>query len=649
MKRKFYYGSAVKIIHLILMTVTGLNAQSQNAVISTPLGIGKRCGGNNTTDSFRVMTYNDLTNSITVSYKCKPALGGGSPVGPAFSSSAGSVAFNPKNQKVYYIATTTGNESFVYSWAPNFCPPPTQVRDYYYPGQFVVGLDFEPATGDGYQLEFTGSVAPYTVNLRKVNFATNYFGPSVPISLTAGAKIYQQRGDIVFTPQGELYFAFDDKMFRIDYTNYGSGTVIGNFIDSLRFGGGYNLTGISYAHGKFIGSTQSGASLCAFKEIDVSTGVAVLNNIAMTNGNFTAIDMATLINGVGVAKKISAVAPWGATKWIVQYDIKIRNFGNSILNNVQLVENLTAVYGGLLTSATVAAVGTLPAGLTLNSAFDGATNTNIFVGGSSSILNTSPADSATVRVTLVLTNPNINTTYYSSSIGSGSDAMFATNVSDSSNNDYGLKSDLNFDGVPDDANEDIPTPLRISDWIVLANKILDFNGTYSNKAVTLKWSMENIEEGLKVNVQRSADGKNFATIAAMPISAPDAKNFNWKDSQPFANANYYRLELVDKKGGITYTSTVVIVIKEQKPVDLQVSPNPFKQQVAFTITLSKPEKLMYRLVDMQSGIVRSEEKTGQPGSNKFYMENLTGIPAGVYLLQVIIGDEVYNKTVIKNN
>lgn len=648
MKLKIYSKTFIKIAVVALMNFVFLNARSQNAVKSTPLGIGKACGTNK--DSFRLLTYDDPTNTLTVSYKCKPSLGGGTPSGPGFSSSAGSIAFNPKDQKVYYIATTTGNESFVYSWVPNLCPATTQVYDYYYSTQFVVGLDFDPlsTTGDGYQLEFTGSAAPYNLFLRKVNFASNYFGPSVQITLPAGKKIYQQRGDIIFTPQGALYFAFDDKLFNVNFSNYGSGSVTASYIDTLAFASGYHLTGISYANGKFIGSAQNSGSGCTFKEIDISSGTASMTNVALSNGSYTAIDMATLINGIGVAKKIYSVAPWGATKWIVQYDIKIKNFGNSILNNVQLVENLTAVFGAMVSNVSLAAVGTLPAGLTLNGSFDGTTNTNIFVGGSSSILNTSPADSATVRVTFVLNNPSTTTTYYSSSIGSATDKLFGTSISDSSNNDTGLRSDLNANGVPDDANEDIPTPLKIANWIFLANNILDFNGNYKDKKVNLHWTLTNTEEGLIAGVQRSSNGKDFQTLAVVPIKESSLQEtYTWMDNSPFANDNFYRIEFKRKNGSLFYSEVLPITIKSARTMDLLVSPNPFGDNVYFSVNLERPQKVQYRLLSMDSKLMASGTKTGEVGNNKFNIENLSALPRGTYLLQTIIGDETLHKVIIK--
>src|SRR5437588_5304510 len=197
MKNKLYYKYGKWIFCLSLLLFYSSFSMAQ-AVVSLPAGIGLNCAQTSSTDSFRIMNYNDAAKQLNLQYKCFPTLGGGSPTGPAFSSQNGSIAFNPKDQNVYYIATTTGNNSFVYHWKPDSCWAKTSILTWsnYYSNEFVVGLDFT-SLGDGYQLEFTGSAAPYNPFLRKVNFGTNTFGSSDTIVLCGNKKIYKESGDII--------------------------------------------------------------------------------------------------------------------------------------------------------------------------------------------------------------------------------------------------------------------------------------------------------------------------------------------------------------------------------------------------------------------------------------------------------------------
>ncbi|MBS1921623.1 MAG: T9SS type A sorting domain-containing protein [Bacteroidetes bacterium] len=651
---KYFYKKSPLLIALCMLNIASFG---QNAVISTPLGIGKNCGGSSTTDSFRVLSYNDATNTLSPIFKCKPKLGGGSPSGPAFSSSAGSIAYNPYDQNVYYIATTTGNNSFVYHWRPDTCHTsgPNQVWSNYYNNKFVVGLDFNPLVpNEGFQLEFTGT-GPYNPFLRKVDFTTSYFGPSDTIVLSGGKTIYQLNGDIIFTPMGKLYFAFDNKLFFVDYSTYGGAAkkVYATYIDTLNFGAtGINLTGIAYAQGKFIGSTQKGSgSPCAFKEIDISSGSAVILPVTLPANNYTATDMATMITGIGVAKKVSFVTSLGSNNWMVQYDVKVKNFGNIRLINVQVVDSVAKVFGASFTSASVSAVGTLPSGLTLNPAYNGNTNCNLFVGGSGSILNATPSDSGTVRITVLLNNPDSLKTYYNSALGSGQSQLFGNNVMDSSNNSGMMRADPNDNGIPDDSLEDIPTPFRIQDWVLVPTNLIDFNARLqSDKSVNLFWKMTDNEFFNNMKVQRSNDAVHFATIDEISsISTNGIRNYQYVDRNPASGLNYYRIMFKHQSGEIFYSEIVKINLSDPLKPILQVSPVPFSDKIRFTIQLDRNEQLNCKLIDFTGRIIYSGKRIGMQGENSFEIDQLHPYPSGSYVLQVQTGEASYNKLILKNH
>lgn len=656
LKKILTYNFRKRAFILISSCMMALLSSGQNAWVSTPLGIGKNCGGSNTTDSFRVLKYNDLTNILAPIYKCKPNLGGGSPGGPAFSSSAGSIAFNPYDQNVYYIATTTGNNSFVYHWRPDTCHTsnPKQVWSNHYSNQFVVGLDFNPLVpNEGFQLEFTGS-GPHKPFLRKVDFTTNYFGPSDTIVLSGGKIIYQLNGDIIFTPSGQLYFAFDNKIFSVDFSTYGGAgkKVYATYIDTLDFGAsGIYLTGIAYAQGKFIGSTQKGSgSPCAFKEIDISSGSAVITPVTLPANNYTATDMATMITGIGAAKKVSSVTYLGGTSYQVQYDIKVKNFGNINLVNVQLTDSIAKVFGTSFVSASAAAIGTLPSGISINPSYNGNTNCNLLTGGAGSTLAATPSDSAFIRTTVLLNNPDIHTTFFSTTIGKGTSSMFSIDVSDSSNNDVALRADLNGNGIPDDASEDVPTPLRLSDWVLLPSNLIDFNARLvSNNFVNVNWKLTT-DAPLGMIVQRSTDAVQFTTIYEATSNANNViQTYQYIDKNPSQGPNYYRIIFIRSTGASFYTDIVKIYLDQiPKPV-LQVNPVPFFDKIHFKLQLDKNDQVSCKLIDFTGRVIYNATRIGIAGENNFTIDRLQYYPSGNYVLQVQAGDQLYNKLILKKN
>lgn len=653
MKTNFQAMNVKKAILLTIAFLPAVFSHAQNATASTPMGIGKDCG--TTKDSFRVLTYKPSLNQLASVFTCKPNLAsGGTPSAPGFSSSAGSIAYNPADQNVYYIATTTGNNSFVYNWRPDTChtTSPKQLYSKYFATQFVVGLDFNPnVANEGYQLEFTGSSAPYSSFLRKVNFSTSYFGPSEPITFSAGKKIYAQNGDIIFTPSADLYVAFDNKIFKIDYSTYGTGAINGTFIDTLNFGtGGYNLTGIAYVtKGTFIGSLQnSGSTACKFVEIDISSGSAVITPVTLPANNFTATDMATMISGVGVAKNVSGLVSLGGNNWSVTFDIKVRNYGNSLLQNVQVKDSVAKVFGASFTSASVAAVGTLPPGLTINSSYDGNTNCNLFVGGVSSQLRASPSDSATVRVAVVLTNPDINYTYYNTALGSGASKLFpSVTVLDSSNYSGALRADLNNNGVPDESNEDTPTPFKINGWHLLPVTLMDFNGSWTKDKSMLSWVLTNSAEQTDVVVQRSKDAVHFEDIGMRQSKAQTSDRYTWEDVPQIAGVYYYRIKIGTAESEIIYSDIVKIVTTVKAFSDFTASPNPFTNSVQFSFVMNYNDFVSYNLYDNNMRLIKSGKYFCKTGENSLSLDNLENVPAGIYILQAKTNGKTYSVRLMK--
>lgn len=657
MKISFLNVTRKKISILIVIVFSSAIVYGQGAVVSTPLGIGKNCGAGNSTDSFRVLNYNEVTKTLSPIFKCKPNLGGGAPVGPAFSSSMGSVAYNPYDQNVYYIATTNGNNSFVYHWRPDTCHTsnPKQVWSNYYSNQFVVGLDFNPLVpNEGFQLEFPGSSAPYTPLLRKVDFTTNTFGPSDTIILSGGKKIYKQMGDVIFTPSGQLYFAFDNKLFKVDFSNYGSPSkkVSATFIDTLNFGAaGIYITGISYAQGKFIGSTQNNMSPpCAFKEIDISSGSAVISPITLPANNYTATDMATMINGIGVAKRASMVSNNGGNNWLVQYDVSIRNFGNTPLINVQLIDSVAKVFGSAFVSASAAALGTLPPGITMNASYNGITDCKLFTGGPASILAPSPADSARVRITVNLNNPDINAFYYNTAIGTGEGQLFGNKVRDSSNNSPSLLIDPNGNGVPDNIGENVPTPLKLNGWVIVPVNLIDFNARLkTDRSVDIHWKLVN-NESVKVEVQRSSDGEHFISIGNVETGVSSGvQEYQFPDKEPISGKYYYRIRIVRPSGSEIYSDVVRINLDATLKPALQVGPVPFSDKIKFTLQLDNNEQISCRLIDFHGRTVYTSEKIGFRGENTFSISELQQYRSGTYVLQIKANNQVYNKMVLKKD
>ena len=235
-------------------------------------------------------------------------------------------------------------------------------------------------------------------------------------------------------------------------------------------------------------------------------------------------------------------------------------------------------------------------------------------------------------------------------MGYAQNAIFSTSVSDSSNQSSFLFPDPDFNSVPDDANEDIPTPLNFSIIATLPVSVVDFAAAPTGKTVTVNCSLFNNDGTLQIQVQKSKNGVEFDDMTTSSAEAANSiKQYRWVDNKPLRdNSNYYRLKFTKQDGSTFYTAIAKAVFAKTL-VELQASPNPFVQAVNVDVTLNTNEKINYNLINLNGKVVASGIKAGTIGANKITIENLTTLSPGIYLLQLTIGDEVYNRKIMKSN
>jgi uncharacterized repeat protein (TIGR01451 family) len=433
-------------------------------------------------------------------------------------------------------------------------------------------------------------------------------------------------------------------MFNLDYSTYGTGVLNATYIDTLMNGAGNNVIGLSFVNGNFITSVQ-GTGGCSYKQVDVTSGVAVVQPVTLAAGTFVSYDMATMVSGVGAAKKVNSISKVGPTTYQVTYDVKIKNYGNVNLNTVQVKDSVAKVFGGAFLTASIVAVGSLPSGVTLNPLFNGFTNSDFFAAGST--MKASPADSATIRVTVNLNSPILSNTYLNSAITTATGAIFGNNLRDSSMDQVLLDPDPIGKGVPDNAGEGAPTPLNLANWILLTNNIIDFNAKHTSTSNDLNWTLDNQEPGITTQVQRSSDGITFQTLTVIKSHSLTREQYRWYDVHPLPSHNYYRLQIVTPASNKKIYSEVVLISKPDASVSLTASPNPFTQSIKLTISLDRPHIINYRILDYVSTVMYNGQINGHEGQNEVDVHNLDGIPGGSYILEVIVGDKHYFKKIVK--
>ncbi|ULQ56375.1 T9SS type A sorting domain-containing protein [Flavihumibacter rivuli] len=457
-------GTFRAILFLLLMISCG--ELFSQATISMPVGIGSPCGTPNVTtdDSLKVFTYNSTTNGLGPFSRCRPTF-----TAPGFGVFSASIAFNPGDQMYYMtrsIRQSNGTyNSFIWRWAADnaICPTTSLFRQFN--NTYIAGIEFDQQ-GRAFQINFTGSAAPYGLELQTIDLATGVEGPAKVITLPAGVNINSMNGDMVITPEGQFLFIFDNKYFVLNYEDYfTSNPLVATFISNVNFGSNQTLVGLTYADGKLLGSTlnTSNFSACQYHEIDILSGAREAPNYLMSGTVFSSFDLTSVTTAIGVSKELVSATPTGvAGQYDLVYHIRIQNMGDVPIRNLQANDNLASINPALgaaaVSNVSISSVYN-PLNLTLNTSYNGTTNTNM-LSGTQTLPNIPLANNYLVIRLAVRLSGIVPGNIYSNSATANGTGFRGVAVTDQSTN--GPNPDQNSDNKADSPGENTPTPFTVS-------------------------------------------------------------------------------------------------------------------------------------------------------------------------------------------
>jgi hypothetical protein len=202
----------------------------------------------------------------------------------------------------------------------------------------------------------------------------------------------------------------------------------------------------------------------------------------------------------------------------------------------------------------------------------------------------------------------------------------------------------------DAAGKQDPTPATYT--INLSVALAETFGTFSGKATelgnVLTWTALTETPGTKYLVQRSTDGHGFTTIGTIDGSGSGPANHSFTDESPTPNTpNNYRLEWTDVNGNIAFSNVVTIAASLMSGV-MDVTPTPFRDQLTVRLSLNSTQRVAIRLLDSKGVLIQQAQYQGAKGVNSFALEGLSSLPVSVYLVQIILVDQVFVRKVFNN-
>ncbi|MEO8412882.1 MAG: T9SS type A sorting domain-containing protein [Ginsengibacter sp.] len=557
------------------------------------------------------------------------------------------IAYNPKNNKIYLADIRSGIDTKI--WAIDMglpaaiaCPPAlNSTPDYAYTyvsnnfefdnnGDLWSFSHYNDTTGQCNMDKFdvnTGTV----INTRPVQFPAGNF----PTSISSG--------DFTILPNGRMFAtlgSFPSRLYEI--TNYSSTTTNATaiFLDSLP----KSCYGIAYLNGQIeiTGSDFSGN--CYYYKYNISTHI--LDSAQNFQNGQLPIDNTSITPSLGVTKQLLHAQKINNNTADLTYEIFVRNLGNVSLNNINVSDNLAAVYGvGNVSNINVTFVpGANAANLLLNLSYDGNTDSNLLIPGQNLVNQTSVNTDyfLKLRITFRVTNLNpaiyLNSAIGSATIGSAGTISFI-NVSDSSNNGPQSAADPNNNGDAGEPGENIPTPFSFA---TLPVKFISISAVLVDKSsAMLKWVIATpTVNSDKFVVEYSADGKNWNGIGELNIVSINQKTYQFLHLHIPAGTLYYRVKEIDTDGAYVY-SNIALLRNKNIPRSFVISPNPANSYISIGTPANGAAKTQIILYDAVGKRLSSTIMTG--ASEEI---NTTSLPDGIYVIKIIDEGTITTQKVI---
>ncbi|HEY4064509.1 MAG TPA: T9SS type A sorting domain-containing protein [Puia sp.] len=180
----------------------------------------------------------------------------------------------------------------------------------------------------------------------------------------------------------------------------------------------------------------------------------------------------------------------------------------------------------------------------------------------------------------------------------------------------------------------------------LATTFASFTGRSTDLGNLLSWTAANETNGTMYTIQRSYDGYSFTSIGRVNGNGNGATvDHTFTDINPIPNTpNYYRLQWTDPSGALAYSNLVTIASRSGNAI-LDVSPNPFRDQVTVRLSLEKGEKVLLRLLDSKGMLLKQAQYQSVKGVNSLPVEGLSTLPPSVYFIQIVLNEQVFVRKV----
>ncbi len=190
------------------------------------------------------------------------------------------------------------------------------------------------------------------------------------------------------------------------------------------------------------------------------------------------------------------------------------------------------------------------------------------------------------------------------------------------------------------------TPLQISAtdaplnggncFNVIPVRLEYINGFKATAGNALNWKLTCLSSSITMEVQRSADTRNFRSIERINATqARCAEPFNYLDAAPLKGKNFYRLKISDADGRVSYSPIVLVTNGETSGLEfVGLYPSVVHDRTSLSISSDRPALIEIAITDISGRIVAKSRHTVAAGSGIINID-CSKLAAGLYNVTAI--------------
>jgi hypothetical protein len=185
---------------------------------------------------------------------------------------------------------------------------------------------------------------------------------------------------------------------------------------------------------------------------------------------------------------------------------------------------------------------------------------------------------------------------------------------------------------------------------ILDNNLSGFAGRIEKNTAILKWTVTNSSDIKYFEVERSTDGYRFNSVGkiyppAESIGSTDFKAIDTIGNMLSSNV-YYRLKIVGTNGKGDYSNVIRLSVGISQTANFNLTPNPVKDVVALNVSSAAENQMQVYIYSVNGMLMKSMNSKIHKGINSIKIYGLQGWQNGVYVVKIIVGNEIRTEKMV---